>query len=160
MFHLFSRLIQAQASDLPQSLSQFPQLSYLPSPLFITNTAAPSITTHTADMTITPTPIPLPSSRILPFPMIKYHQSKKIERKCCHARKQGSSRPPDCCQSPVPAVQSLRHSGVQPGISIRLLYETLPSYPPASVGFSNPFQFSAMFKKYFGLSPAAYRKKG
>ena len=30
----------------------------------------------------------------------------------------------------------------------------------ASVGFSNPFQFSAMFKKYFGLSPAAYRKKG
>ena len=30
----------------------------------------------------------------------------------------------------------------------------------ASVGFSNPFQFSAMFKKYFGLSPAAYRKEG
>lgn len=30
----------------------------------------------------------------------------------------------------------------------------------ASVGFSSPFQFSAMFKKYFGLSPAAYRKEG
>lgn len=29
-----------------------------------------------------------------------------------------------------------------------------------SLGYANPFQFSAVFKSYYGLSPTAYRKKG
>lgn len=41
---------------------------------------------------------------------------------------------------------------------------TLTDYPISmiseSLGYTNPFQFSTVFKSYYGLSPSAYRKKG
>lgn len=60
-------------------------------------------------------------------------------------------------QTPSEYLKALR---MERAATLLLRTEQPVSTIAASVGFSSPFQFSAMFKKYFGLSPAAYRKNG
>ncbi|MEZ3486878.1 MAG: AraC family transcriptional regulator [Lachnospiraceae bacterium] len=60
-------------------------------------------------------------------------------------------------QTPSDYLRSIRMSQAS---MLLVLTDHSVSMIAESLGYANPFQFSAVFKSYYGLSPSAYRKKG
>ncbi len=60
-------------------------------------------------------------------------------------------------QTPSDYLRSIRMAQAS---MLLLLTDHSVSMIAGSLGYANPFQFSAVFKSYYGLSPTAYRKKG
>ncbi len=60
-------------------------------------------------------------------------------------------------QTPSDYLRSIRMAQAS---MLLLLTDYSVSMISESLGYANPFQFSAVFKSYHGMSPSAYRKKG
>jgi len=126
MLHLFSRLIQAQASGCPSSIREKDYAQ--DARAFIDSCYCEPIKIQDA------------------ADLLHIHPNY-----LCSVFKKAYG------QTPREYLKALR---MERAATLLLRTDQPVSTIAASVGFSNPFQFSAMFKKYFGLSPAAYRKKG
>ena len=126
MLHLFSRLIQAQASGCPSSIREKDYAQ--DARAFIDSCYCEPIKIQDA------------------ADLLHIHPNY-----LCSVFKKAYG------QTPREYLKALR---MERAVTLLLRTDQPVSTIAASVGFSNPFQFSAMFKKYFGLSPAAYRKKG